>query len=206
MVNKKLIKPAILSVITYLACYQIPKVLIDESKVHFVKIALDDKMPLIKPFVIVYLLAFVQWALFMYVLIKQDTKFGYKYCSAIIIGSIIGFIIFMVYPTGIQRPEINGNGILDFVLKVTYSTDSIINALPSFHCFCSWICLKGLKEAKGIDRKWVIINSIFSILVFLSTLFTKQHFCIDVPTGILLAEISILISEKYQLAKLFDKL
>ena len=206
MVNKKLIKPAILSVITYLACYQIPKLLIDESKVHFVKIALDDKIPLIKPFVIVYLSAFVQWALFMYVLIKQNSKFGYKYCSAIIIGSIIGFIIFMVYPTGIQRPEINGNGILDFVLKVTYSTDSIINALPSFHCFCSWICLRGLIEIEGVDRKWKILNAIFSILVFLSTLFIKQHFFIDVPTGILLAEISIWISKKYQLTNLFNKL
>lgn len=206
MANKKLVKPAILSIATYLAGYLIPKLIVDESKVHFVKIALDDKIPLVKPFIIIYFLAFVQWSLTMHILTTQNTKYGYKYCTAIIIGSIVGSIIFIVYPTGVQRIGINGNGILDFILKTTYSVDSIVNALPSFHVFCSWMCLRGLWEAKGIDKKWKIVNSIFSILVCLSTLFTKQHYFLDVPAGILLAEISILIANRFQFTKLFNKL
>ena len=206
MINRKLIKPSILAIATYLLSYQIPKLIINEKNIHFIKISLDDRIPLIKPFVIIYLLAFVQWSIFMLVLVRQDTHFGYKYTSAILIGSIVGFIIFISYPTGTQRPEIIGNGFFDNLIIIVYSTDSTINAIPSFHCFCSWICFRGLMEAKGIDRKWIIINFLFSILVFVSTIFTKQHFIIDIPTGILLAEISIQIASKHQFTKLFNML
>lgn len=206
MINKKLIKPSIIAVTTYLLCYQIPKVLISEERIHFLKIPLDDKVPLIKPFIIVYLLAFVQWAIFMYVLMKQDTKYGYIYNSAIIMGSFIGLVILMAYPTGTNRPEIVGNSILDFLIKTTYLFDSILNAFPSFHCFCSQICLRGLMEIKGIDKKWIIINTVFSILVFASTICTKQHFILDIPGGIILAEISILIAKKYQFTKFFNNI
>lgn len=206
MLNKKLVKPILLATAIYLLSYGIPKLVVSLDRVHYIKLPIDDKLPLIKPFIIIYILAFVQWTIYLYILAKQDTKFGYIYASAIIIGSLIGCIIFLTYPSGVTRIDINelkGNSILDFVYKVTFSVDSIVNAIPSFHCFCSWLCFRGISEIKSIDNKWKLFNFIFSLLVFASTLFTKQHFILDIPAGILLAEFSIQIAKKYQLTKLF---
>lgn len=202
--NKKIVIPAILAVAIYLLAYQIPKIAVDASRLHFLNIPIDDKIPFIPEFMFIYIGAFIQWSCCIYIVFKQETKLGYKSCSALTIGSIIGFIIFMVYPTATKRPEVIGQGISYDLCRLVYSIDNIICAFPSFHCFCSTIIILIYKECKDVSRRFIIVNIIYSILVFASTLFTKQHFIVDIFPGILLAFVSMHISKKFTFTKIYE--
>ena len=69
-------------------------------------ISLDEKIPLLTPFVIFYVLAYVQWAL-NYILIGRDSK---KLCYQFVLGDILSKVIclffFILFPTTLTRPEI----------------------------------------------------------------------------------------------------
>lgn len=195
-INKKLITPVVVAITTYMISYWIPKFIVDINEVHYVYTSIDALIPLFSPAVIIYISSFIQWIIAIFILLKQDTLFGYKVSLAIIIGSIIGFIVFLAFPTGVLRTNFEINNVFDWILSQIYFVDNPINACPSFHCFCSTITIIILKYSKNIDNKYRIINTIFSILVYASTLLTKQHYLIDVPTGILTAYLSYLISNK----------
>lgn len=200
-INKKLVAPAIIAVAVYLLSYQIPKRLVDPSRLHFLSTSLDNMIPFHGPSIYIYIGAFFQWAYCIYVLMKQKTEIGYKFCSALLIGSLIGFVIFMVYPTAVQRPEIIGSGFTNDFCRFIYSIDNIICACPSFHCFCSTLVILIYMECEGISNKVIYLNIAISLLVFISTLLTKQHYIADIIPGILLAYFAVLISDKFPIFK-----
>lgn len=200
-INKKLVLPAILAVTVYLLSYQIPKITTSPSRLHFLYTAIDGMIPFIGESIYIYIGAFFQWAYCIYVVMKQKTEVGYKAFSAIIYGSLIGFIIFMVYPTAINRPEITGTGFTNDFCRFIYSADNNICAMPSFHCFCSTIVILIYKECENINNRTMYFNIVFSILVIISTLLTKQHYILDLLPGILLAYLAMCIADKYSLFK-----
>lgn len=202
-INKKMIAPVLLALITYLLSYQIPKFTVDTDRLVVLETTIDTYIPFINGFIYIYICAFIQWGYFLHVLLKSDTCIGYKYCSAIMIGSLIGFIIFMVYPTAINRPEVIGDSITAKYIRLVFSMDSIICAFPSFHCLMSTMCIPVLIECKQ-SKKSIIFNIIFSFLVFASTLLVKQHTFVDIPAGIALAFISIWLYKYIKFDKLFD--
>lgn len=205
-VNKKLIIPAIIAVMSYLLCYQIPKILIDESSLHILALPVDYEIKLFTPAVIIYIYSYFQWFNAILVAIRQETKLGYRFASALIIASFIGGIIFIAYPTATIRPKVTGNSIFDNLTRIIYYFDTVVCACPSFHCLCSTLVIYILYKSKGVSKFSLYINTFISILVYASTVLTKQHLLIDVPSGILLAIISILITRKITFDKFFDKL
>ena len=200
-INKKLVAPAIIAVAVYLLSYQIPKRLVDPSRLHFLSTSLDSKIPFYGPSIYIYIGAFFQWTYCIYVLMKQKTEIGYKFCSALLIGSLIGFVIFMVYPTAVQRPEIIGSGFTNDFCRFIYSVDNIICACPSFHCFCSTLVILIYMECEGVSNRFIYINMFYSLLVCFSTLLTKQHYIADIIPGILLAYFAVLVSNKFPIFK-----
>ena len=205
-INKKNIWPVILMAIIYFSSYYIPKIVVSESRYHFVMHKIDNLIPLFSPSVFVYVGAFFQWMFAAILLLCMDTDKSYRYLSGIIYGSIFAFIVFMVYPTAIIRPNMQINTFSDMVLNIVYSCDSILNSVPSLHCFLSTVVLYIFNDSKMISRNAFLFNCVFSILVYMSTVLTKQHFFIDVPTGIILGLVSIYIGNRHPLTKLFNKL
>lgn len=195
-INKKLVVPAIISFGIYLFSYYLPKFIVDINDAHYLMFDIDSRIKVFSPFVIIYILAYLQWITTLIRICKQETKFGYYALTALVVSSLIGMIIFIVYPTAITRDELIINNIFDYLLNIIYNSDSLINAMPSFHCMWSWYSFRILKQTKKENKYSDFINLIFSLLVFASTQFTKQHYIIDIPTGILLAEIGIFISKK----------
>lgn len=203
--NKKNYLPILLAIIVYLLSYQIPKIVVPYDKLHFLLLPIDDQIQLFSPAILIYFFAFFQWINAIIILLKQETSITYKYTSSIIIGSLIAFAIFMLYPTAIIRPEVTGTSFFDKWIKLTFQIDNIICAMPSFHCFVSTMVIFIIKDSTS-NKSYLYLNIFISILVYISTLLTKQHYFIDVPTGILLAFISVFITNKYNLSKLFNKL
>ena len=87
-----------------------------------------------------------------------------------------------------------------------YSVDAADNLFPSIHCLVSWFCFIGLRGKKEIPFWYRAFSCFFAILVFLSTLTTKQHVIWDVAGGVLLAEICFYIGKKPGVWGRYEKL
>lgn len=195
-INKKLLFPIIIAILTSIAAYWIPQSVVDVNKLIYVNTFIDDLLPYFSPAVIIYVLAFVQWAISFYVLLIQDTLFGKRIAITLIISSIFSFIIFILFPTSILRNNVEPNNFFNSIISLIYSIDDPVNILPSFHCMYSTLSIIVINHSKEIDNKFKIINIVFSILVFASTLLSKQHCFVDVPSGVLVAYICYFVSIK----------
>ena len=86
------------------------------------------------------------------------------------------------------RPEVNGTGFFKDIIRMMYSIDPPNALFPSMHCFVSWMCVVGLRGKPEFSRRYRIISVIAAILVFISTVTTKQHVIIDAVAAVALAE------------------
>ena len=69
--------------------------------------------------------------------------------------------------------------------------------MPSIHCLTSWFCYVGIRGQNRIPKWYQVFSLIFTVLICLSTQFTKQHYLIDVIGGIGLAQLCWALSMKY---------
>lgn len=161
---------------------------------------LDEHIPFIAPFVIFYVVAYLQWGL-NYVLIGRDSKeLCYRFVLGDIFSKIICLLFFIFVPTTLVRPEITGADIFSKLVRFIYSVDSPVNLFPSIHCLESWCCIRAAFQMRlqtsQRTRLYRILTIIMSLGVFASTLFIKQHVIIDVFGGIGAFEIGLLLSGK----------
>ena len=154
---------------------------------------IDQKIPMVEFFVVFYVLAYAQWVI-SYILIGRESKdVCYRFSTADIIAKIICFVVFITFPTTLQRPEASDNNIFGILTNLIFSLDSPDNLLPSIHCLESWVCFRGALALKKIPAWYKYFSLVFSIGVFMSTVLLKQHVLLDIPADILVFEIGMLI-------------
>jgi len=161
---------------------------------HNISCALDDKIPLLPWMLIFYFGCYVFWFVNYTLSFKYDTSGKARFIKAHYIGETICLIVYLLYPTTMERAVISGTGIFDRLLALTYSMDDPTNLCPSIHCFGAWMCWIGIRGNRSIPKWYRIASLIFAVCVCISTLTVKQHVLADVPAGILLAEGSYLLS------------
>ncbi len=160
---------------------------------HKIATPLDDALPFIEFFVVFYVLAYVQWVL-SYILIAREGKdLFFKFVVADVIAKAICLIIFVAFPTTIEHQGEPGNNPFGFITKIVYFFDEPTNLFPSIHCLESWICFRAALKMKKVPTWYKPFSLVFSIGVFLSTVFLKQHVVVDIPAGILVFEIGWII-------------
>ncbi len=95
---------------------------------------------------------------------------------------------FVVYPTAAPRPDtVIGEGFGVWGLRALYSSDPPYNCFPSLHVAHS---LVSALACSRVHRRLGIIATMFATLVAVSTLFTKQHYVLDVVAGGFLAMVA----------------
>lgn len=97
-------------------------------------------------------------------------------------------IFFLLLPTTNIRPEIVGQGIWETLLLWLYRTDSPDNLFPSIHCLVSWLCFAGIRRQPTVPLIYQAATLLMALLVFLSTLFTRQHVIADVLGAVVIGE------------------
>lgn len=173
-------KKAIFLVIAYLLTI-IGYEFVNELNIPSVSIAttLDNKIPLIKYFVIPYYMWYLLVIFsFIYIYAKNNEEF-YKFTTCIILTMLSALAIFLLFQTSVSRPIIVGDDIFSNMIRNIYANDRPVNCCPSLHVaislVCSiWVCR--VSESRLI-RSSVIITG---YLIILSTLFIKQHVIMDV--------------------------
>lgn len=139
---------------------------------------------------------------------RESPEKVYQLAAADAVAKIICLVFFIALPATNVRPEVKGTGFIPFLMRLMYTIDTPTNLFPSIHCFVAWMGTRYIFECKKIRRKWLVYPLCFlgTILVFLSTLHTKQHVVWDVISGIAVAEVGWLVARFTKLPKLIEKL
>ncbi len=129
------------------------------------------------------------------VIARQGRDYCHRVMSGEIISKIIVGIIFLILPTTMLRQDITGTDVMSRAVALIYKVDMPTNLFPSIHCLESYICMKSAIELKNTGKVYRISMVIMSILVFLSTLFIKQHIIMDFVGAVIVAEAGRLLAE-----------
>ena len=160
---------------------------------HLIGNTIDTKIPFTPIFFIPYCIWYLMIFIIPYYLYCKDKKLYKNYIISYCICSMIGNIIFIIYPSIVIRPKIITNDIFSLIGKLIYWIDTPTNCFPSLHCAISMLFLLYILECKNTNNKIKISVTLISILIMFSTLFTKQHVFIDFISGDILALIVYLI-------------
>ena len=107
------------------------------------------------------------------------------------------FVLFLLLPTTIARPEAAGSGLIGWLTRTIYAADTPVALFPSIHCVDSWLCWRFLMDCRKVPKWYKWVNFVFSLLVCASTVLVKQHVVVDIFAGIAVAEIGLLLSRLY---------
>lgn len=164
---------------------------------HFnLETEIDRWIPLIPQSILIYFGCYIFWGINYILVARQDKKSVYQFFAGDFLSRCICFFIFIVFPTTNTRPVLAGDGFWEQAVLWLYSIDAADNLLPSIHCLVSWFCYIGIRRRQEIPLWYKRFSCIFAILVFISTLTTKQHVIWDVIAGVLLAELCFLAGRK----------
>ena len=135
---------------------------------------LDDLIPFCKYAVIPYFAWFV-WIPFtlFYLLWKAPREDFWRLCLPLFSGMTIALACYAVLPTALDlRPYwVPGSDIFAQTVRFLYRTDTATNVCPSIH-----------------RRRWMRpAAAVLCVSIVCSTVLLKQHSCIDVALGALLA-------------------
>lgn len=155
---------------------------------------LDDLIPFCKYAVIPYLAWFV-WIPFtlFYLLWKAPRADFWRLCLPLFAGMTIALAVYVVVPNGLDlRPyRVYGSDFFARTVRQLYATDTATNVCPSIHVFNSVTLMMAYYRSRIFDepcRRWMRpAAAVLCVSIIASTVLLKQHSCIDVVLGILLA-------------------
>lgn len=163
---------------------------------------IDHLYPTIPFFIFPYIMYYIYITLGpIYIGQKNETTL-HKYTTDVIIITTTCFIIYLIYPTYIDRSGLISNDSLLFTLftQIREKIDVTCNALPSLHAAISWLIHLRINEL-NVHKKYIIISLITSISICLATFIIRQHGIIDTITAVILAELIHYITNNYNLDK-----
>ena len=157
---------------------------------------LDDQIPFVPYFIYFYISWYILLFLVPIIYMKYDKKALKKYTYTNFISVLVCGIIFIIFPTTINRPNIEVTSITTWLVNTIYYFDTpAVNCLPSIHsliCFIFILC--NIKA--NIKTSYKCIIDILSVLIILSTLFIKQHVIYDVLSAFIVSSITYIIVTK----------
>ena len=176
--------------------YSVTLVLVSDERRHYIHMEIDDLIPFIPAFVFFYVASFVQWGLNWFFTAREGQQFCYRFAKADLIAKIPCLIMFIAYPTIIQKPTLEVTDFFSFVMNTVWFFDKPVNCLPSVHALASWIAVRAMFQMKKPAKIWRVLAVVFCAGCFAAVVFTKQHYLIDIPAGVLAAEIGLAVSKR----------
>jgi membrane-associated phospholipid phosphatase len=146
-----------------------------------------DIFPLWPIWVLPYVLCYPLWAFsFIWAVLKMHDRMFRSFALAFLVTCSISVAVFMLYPTYVRQFEIPGGDIYSTLLRFFHESAGRYNALPSGHIYIS--ALLAFFYSLWYPRAkllWMLIL----VVVSFSTLFTAQHYVLDILAGLLVAAI-----------------
>lgn len=188
-----------------LLVYSGTKAVMDGFCHYNLELPIDRATPFLPWTVIIYTGAFVYWYASYVLILRSGKENAFRFLCAHMISLLVIWPCFIFLPTTNVRPAVEGHSLWDWGMRIIYATDTPTNLFPSLHCQFSWLCCRGLGRARL--PKWLkIFSYVFTLLIFVSTLTTKQHVILDVFSGWLLGEITFDLCRSRRVTKPFYRL
>lgn len=145
----------------------------------------DSFLPTISWFVVIYFSSYLLWALPFFIASTEQLR---PICLAYWSVLTASYLIFLLYPIQMLRPEIQGQTFFDGIVLWLYSIDHPYNTFPSIHVGLAFLASFFLLKLK---QTWYFV--LWAIIVAVSTLFIKQHYLLDVVGGFIIALLALYI-------------
>ena len=154
-----------------------------------------DIFPLWTVWVVPYVLCYPLWfAGFAWAVFKMSDRMFRAFAVAFLFTCSVSVAIFFIFPTYVPPAQLNGNDVLTLVLRFLHDGTGRYNALPSGHIYITALLVffysLWYPRYKAL---WIAIL----VVVSLSTLFTAQHYILDVVAGLLVAGLGYYVGLKW---------
>lgn len=167
---------------------------------------LDFAIPFLPWTVSIYVGTFLYWAIAAAAILRSGKDNAFRFLGAHMVSLLAALLFFLLLPTTNTRPVLEGQGLWEWGMGLVYALDSPDNLFPSLHCELSWLCWRGLEQSQGVRKFWKRTALVFTLMVFISTLTTKQHLLMDVVGGCLIAELAYRLCGSRKFTKPFYKI
>ena len=144
-----------------------------------------DVFPIWPVWVLPYVLCYVLWfSSFWWVILKMEERLFRSFLAACVLTFSVGVSTFIFFPTYVEAATLRGSDIFTSLLRMIHESWGRYDAFPSGHVYIT--TLLALFFGRWYPRHkflWVLTL----VIVSFSTLFTGQHYILDVIGGLLLA-------------------
>ena len=144
-----------------------------------------DIFPVSAVWILPYVLCYFLWlASIAWIIFKAEDRAFRPFIAACLLSFAMGALTFIFFPTYVSPAALEGNDIFTTLLRTIHENWGRYAALPSGHIYIT--TLLALFFSRWYPRQklfWILIL----IIVSLSTLFTRQHYILDVLGGYVVA-------------------
>lgn len=154
--------------------------LIDPARVRFLPSALEDQVPFRPAFSLVYILLYPIFLLPFFAVRDRDAF------RRLVAGYLLMFATcsaaFLIIPVAFDRPALPPppHDLGTWILSLVHGSDPAWNCLPSEHCAVAMLASLMTWEA---NKRIGAFGFFTTLMIGLSTLYTKQHYLVDVLAG-----------------------
>lgn len=154
-----------------------------------------DIFPIWPVWVVPYVLCYPLWfAGFAWAIFKMEDRMFRSFTVAFIVTCSISIAIFVLYPTYVRQVEIEGSDVFSTLLRFFHESTGRYNALPSGHIYIS--ALLAFFYSLWYPR-YKLLWMFILVIVSFSTLFTAQHYLLDIVGGLLVAAVGYYVGLKW---------
>lgn len=143
-----------------------------------------DVIPVYPIWVIPYYLTFLVWTFaVIWTLTKADDRQFREILAAALLTTSAGALTFVFFPTYVDLPVVRGSDVFSALLRLVQMAGGNHAALPSAH---NYVTMLAAAFAIRFRPRWRWFWLITLTMIALSTLFTGQHYILDMATGLAL--------------------
>lgn len=154
-----------------------------------------ESYPIWPVWVVPYLLCYFLWFYSLaWVIFKTDDLHFRSFLMAFFITCTVSVMVFLVFPTYVREAELVGTDIFTQLLRYIHVEHGRYNALPSGHIYLTALIAFFFSRWHSHQKPfWVLVI----VTVSLSTLFTGQHYVVDIVGGLLVAYVGTTLGTRW---------
>lgn len=171
---------------------------------------IDDMIPVVAVFSVIYVFSYVFWICGPIAVSLTKRSNFYNYIIGLSIAYAVGFLFFTFLPSYMDRvaeglmTDMGFSGPFGQLLATIYAADGsdmAFNLFPSYHCLISLYCYLGVRKQEEISKGFRVYSLVMAILICMSTVFTKQHYALDIVGGLSISIICYIIVNRWNPGK-----
>ncbi|MDD4355238.1 MAG: phosphatase PAP2 family protein [Candidatus Izemoplasmatales bacterium] len=171
-------------------------------------------VPFIPETVYIYVIAYPFWIFSFFYVAYYSKKGLYTLMVLILITFTVCGLWYLFAQTDVQSwRETSGLfdrdpasfNLTEKLVWMIYNSAGPRNANPSMHCLMSWLSIIGARIVKDMPKPGKIMIWVIGIAICISTQTMKQHYIIDLITGIILGEATYWLIIKTPLARWVER-